>query len=372
MKPIVIDCGTGYTKAGFSGDESPRCIFPTVIGSPKPHIQMVGGQNKEFFIGAEAFSKSDFLNLRSPLENGSITSWEDMDKMWHHTFYNELIVNPEEHSVILTEKPLIPRVNQEKIIQIIFETFNVQGYYSGIQAVFSLFSLGRTTGLVWDAGHGLSFSVPVYEGYCLPHAIQRSSVSGLDITNYLLGLIAETGVNTDLIKIKEIQDIKEQYCYVSDDYQSEIQKSNQGKIAQQTIKLPDNITVSLSNQLFSAPEILFSPNKINTPSEGIHQQIHTSLEKCDSDVKLELYSNIVLTGGTSMFKGLSKRMEKEIQAVSTTPSPNVQIIATPERKNSVWLGGSVFGSLEQFSQMIITKGEFKEEGAIIVHYKRYC
>lgn len=309
--------------------------------------------------------------MRSPLENGTIVSWEDAEKIWHHTFFNELMTSPDEHPLILTEKPLSPRTNREKIIEIIFETFKVPGYYTSVQSIFSLFSLGRTTGLAWDSGHGQSYTVPIYEGYCLPHAIQRSSVSGLSISQFLMELIVEPGVNVGSLKEEDVQDLKEKHCYVSEDFQAETQRSTQGKISKKNIKLPDNLTISLDSQLFTAPEILFSPSKFRLPGEGAHQQIHAALEKCDADVKGELYNNIILTGGSSMFQGLPKRFEKEIQAVATTPSPNVQILATPERKNSVWLGGSVFGSLDQFPSMMITRSEFKEEGSMIVHHKCY-
>lgn len=367
---VVIDNGTGFTKAGFAGAESPKSIFPTIVGYPKSNVQMIGGQNKEYFVGFEACAKSDLLYLHQPVENGVITNWEDIERIWNHTFYNELVVNPEEHSVVLTEKPMSSRVNREKMIQIMFETFNVKGFYLGVQAVLALFSIGRTTGIVWDSGEGVSFSVPIYEGYGIPHATLRSEISGMDITKHLQSVILSRGISAENIKLEDAKTMKERICTVAYDYQAEEQRSQQGKINPITVKLPNGTLFTYTNEGFKTAEILFQPSLAGVQADGINQLIYTSIEKCDSDIRKELYSNIVLSGGPSMFKGLPERIEKELIAVAS-PALKVKVVATPERKNAVWVGGSVLGSLDAFPQMMIDKNEYREEGYQIVHRKYY-
>jgi actin-related protein len=170
---LVVDNGSGVIKAGFSGKEAPISIFPSIIGRPKNLNVLIGVECKDEYIGDEAQQKRGFLKISYPIEHGIIKDFDDMEKIWDHTFYIELRVSPDEHAVLLTEAPQNPMVNREKTTQMIFERYNVPAMYLAIQPCLSLYSAGRTTGIVCDSGDGRTSVAPIYEGFSIPHSVDK-------------------------------------------------------------------------------------------------------------------------------------------------------------------------------------------------------
>merc|ERR1711874_234045 len=245
--------------------------------------------------GDEAQAKRGILSLKYPIEHGIVTNWDDMEKIWHHTFYNELRVAPEENSILLTEAPLNPKANREKMCQIMFETYNSPE--------------------------------------------------------------------------KEIvRDVKEKLCYCALDFNEEMQKAEASSDMEKQYELPDGNVITIGNERFRCPEVLFSPNVIGMESAGVHRLTFDSIMKCDVDIRRDLYKNIVMSGGTTMFTGIPERLEKEMKALAPQ-NMDIKVIAPPERKYSVWIGGSILASLSTFEEMWVTKEEYDESGPTIVHRK---
>jgi actin len=365
---VVIDNGSGMIKAGIAGDDAPRVYFPSVVGVPK-YDKMIGSDDKSFYIGQDAINKKGVLTLEYPLENGIVKNWDYMEKIWHYTYYNELKTDPQEQPVLLTEAPLNPKKNREDMIEIFFEKFKVPAFYVFTQAVLALYASGRTTGVVCDSGDGVTHIVVVYDGYSIKHATSRMDLAGRNLTDYLTKHLAEDGYNFASTAEREIaKDIKEKLCYVALDFQEESKAFHNSADKKVEYELPDGQKIRIGDVLIRTPECLFNPSMIGLDIPGIHRSIYNSIQKTDMDLRRDLFENVTLSGGTTMYDGLQERLNKELSSLVSN-NTKVKIIAPMERKYSIWIGGSVLATLATFQASWVQQAEYQEVGPSIVHRK---
>eukprot|EP00941_MAST-03F_sp_MAST-3F-sp1_P002521 g2521.t1 len=368
---IVIDNGSDSVKAGFTGDAAPRSCFRTMVGRSKHAGIMVATGMKSAYVGNEAHEKRGTLDLSYPIQGGEVSNWKDAEKMWHYTFYEALKVPPEEHPVLMTDAPLNSMNKREKMVELLFETFNVPAMYVGMQAVLSLYAAGRTTGCVLDYGHGASHTVPVYEGYALPHSIRKETVVGEDITQYLKELLHEKGYHfSTLAELEVIRELKDRMTYVALDYEKEMVRTKEDlRLIEKRYELPDGSVLHLGEERFKCAETFFKPSLLGkTEALSIHESVVKCIENCEFSIRKTLYDNITICGGSTLFPNFDLRLQSEL-ASSAPPSTVLSVVAAPERKYSAWIGGSILSSLETFGVMWVRKEEFEETGAVIVHRK---
>eukprot|EP00727_Mastigamoeba_balamuthi_P000974 m51a1_g10874 putative actin (356) ;mRNA; f:8841-10027 len=348
---VVIDHGSGMCKAGFAGDDEPRAAFPSVVGSPRHTVAMVGTGHRGSYIGDEAQALRGILSLRYPVRHGAVARWDDVEAIWRHVYDNELRVGPEGQPVLLSEPPRGPRADREAAAQLLFESFGVPALHVALQAVLALYASGTTTGVVLDTGDGVSHVVPVYRGYTMPHAIVRTNLGGHDLTDHQRGHSLTTTAECEIVR-----DIKEKLCYVALDPAAELRRSYESTTLERSYELPDGQAISVGSERFRCPEALFDPSLLGIEAPGLHEMVYSSVARCDIDLRAALYNNVVLSGGNSMFAGLSERLKAEVAALAPAGA-HVQVVAPPERKYSVWIGGSILASLSSFQSMWVTSKE---------------
>ncbi|KAL3313618.1 Actin, aortic smooth muscle [Cichlidogyrus casuarinus] len=361
---VIVDLGSGVCKAGFGGDDAPRCTIPTLVGRPL-HNQYIKLDRKSLYIGQEAQSARGILKLQYPMEKGIVRSWDDMEAFMHNLFFNELRIIPEEHTFLLSEPPLSPKSNKERMAQVMFETFNCKALHVADQSVLTLYATGRTTGLVIDCGEGLTKVVPIYEGYAMPISINKTDLAGYELTSHMMRLLSKCGYSFGSSAEREIaRDLKERLCYVKKEMHNEDQAEERG------YELPDGETIAIGNERYECSEMLFQPALYGVEQLGIHELVYDSINKCTVDLRRHLYSDLVLSGGSTLFPGFDERLLKEI----TNLAPNgmkIRMSTSPAscRKYWAWLGGSIVSALTQFQQMWVTKADYTEYGPSYMHRK---
>ncbi|KAJ1432694.1 actin A [Ochromonadaceae sp. CCMP2298] len=330
MQVLVVDNGSGMCKDGWAGYPDLRAVFSSAVGRPKYPRATAGMYKTNAYVGDEAQSKRGVLTLKYPIERGIVTNWDDMEKIWDHTFKKELRVKPEEHPMLLTEAPLNPKKDRERMTQIMFETFNVPAMYVHNQAVLSLYASGCTTGCVLDSGDGYTFTTT-----------------------------AEREI---------VRDVKEKLTYVALDFDAESKTASQSSALEKSYALPDGNVIVLGNERFRCAEVLFQPSLIGKKASGIHDCTFQTIMKCDVDIRKDLYANNLLAGGTTMCTGFAERLTKELTALAPLTT-KIEVVAPPEREYSAWIGGFMFASADAFPKMCISKAEYDDHGPKIVNRK---
>lgn len=381
-KLIVCDNGTGFVKCGYAGSNFPSHIFPSMVGRPIIRaVNKIGDiEVKDLMVGDEASALRSLLELNYPMENGVVRNWEDMCHVWDYTFGpKKMDIDPTNAKILLTEPPMNPTKNREKMIQVMFEKYGFAGAYVAIQAVLTLYAQGLLSGVVVDSGDGVTHICPVYEGFAISHLTRRLDIAGRDITRYLIKLLLLRGYAFNhSADFETVRMMKERLCYIGYDIETEQRLALETTVLVESYTLPDGRVVKVGGERFEAPEALFQPHLINVEGQGIAELAFSTIQAAHIDMRSELYKHIVLSGGSTMYPGLPSRLEREIKQlflervlkndVTKLHKFKIRIEDPPRRKDMVFIGGAVLAEvMKDRDTFWLSKQDYQENGVSILH-----
>lgn len=399
---IIIDNGSGFCKAGFAEDDFPRSVFPPFVSCQSKcggKTKIVGSEYKDQYVGDEApVCKNVFCNKPKPyvpIQRGIITDWNSMDKVWHHIFYNELRVVSDHHPVLITESPNTPKAVSEKMTEVMFEKFSIPLFYKACPSLLSLYASGRIAGAILDIGNSQSHCVSVLEGNVLPQSIKCSEIAGKDLSHFLIAKLLRNYPLPFRSKFRIAEDIKAMHCIVSSKSSISLKPHsllytttssageavncnthNDGNSMNYT--LPDGEIIKLFPDTYTCPNVFFNPQLFQMPVDGVHAILRNSISSVDCDAQRVLVSNIVLSGGSTLFPGFADRLENELcnfftsenSSSSSFNNNTINVFSPDDRKYSAWIGGSVLASqIQTNTNLWASKLEYNEFGPEIINKK---
>eukprot|EP01129_Flabellula_baltica_P014682 TRINITY_DN70_c0_g1_i2.p1 TRINITY_DN70_c0_g1~~TRINITY_DN70_c0_g1_i2.p1 ORF type:complete len:418 (+),score=120.46 TRINITY_DN70_c0_g1_i2:17-1270(+) len=400
LPAVVLDNGTGYTKMGYAGNSEPSYIIPTAIAANDEGTRSKDGvPDLDFYVGDEAIEHSSSHGINYPIRHGLIDNWTHMEKVWQHCIFKYLRSEPEDHYFLLTEPPLNPPENREFTAEVMFETFNVPGLYIAVQAVLALAASWTSkqvtnktlTGTVIDSGDGVTHVIPVAEGYVIGSSIKHIPLAGRTITQFIQQLHRERGESIPpSMSLDVAKRVKETYSYVCPDLVKEYKKyeTDPEKWFKQyhghNPSRNQDFTVDVGYERFLGPEIFFNPEIFSSDFlTPLPEVVDTCIQSCPIDTRRGLYKNVVLSGGSTMFKDFGRRLQRDLKHKTKARQEQserlfggkyaarpveVKVISHSMQRFAVWFGGSILASTAEFYSVCHTKEQYDEYGPSICRY----
>ena len=368
FQTVVVDIGSCVFKCGYSGGSRPQFAFDDSLGVSKyPYIAESKQSQKDFYISSEANWRTGVLNFKHPAKKGVIEDWDNMQKILHESLYNQMRIEPQAHPFIFTHSLAAPNEQNERLAEIMFETYNIPGICFQPVDKLTLLSCGRKTGVVVECGDQVTSISAIFEGFRIPQATRITHVSGNSVTEYIMNILSQNPDRekgeTDYNLAREIKKV----CYIAYDYKREVeaQKFNK-RILEYT--LPDGSKLNINDESFKAPEFLFRPHIFGVEGKGIHTLLAESVTSCDCFIQPRLLKNICLGGGSTLFKGFDARMEKEAKDI-LGPTVHSKVYATPQRGFAAWYGAAIFSAQQTFIYDLVTREQYNNEGKSLISTK---
>merc|ERR1719158_2026342 len=333
---------------------------------------------KETYVGNQAQALRGILALSSPIKQGTVHCWEDLEAIWDHVYSRELGVASSDLPALAPLPPLVSRQDEVTMAELLVEKMGVPALYLANKSVMSLYGGGQMTGVAVDSGHDTTYIVPAYQGKPIQDATLVLKVGGRQVTEHLMSQLINGKYSfpddnfllwrkkkktkfTVSSKLEIIREMKEQYCYISVDYDARVADP---AFQEESIRLPDGNMIVMGKETFLAPEIMFQPSLASKKSCGLSQLIYYSVLKCDEKIRPELLSNITLSGGNTKFPGFEKRLYQELTGLFDEKT-NIKVRALPNREILGWVGAARLSNLSSFQRFWLTKADYQENGPVM-------
>ncbi len=374
---IILDIGSGSIKGGRGSDSLPPLVMPSVAGAAPKKVNILKKKAAEedalagrpYLVGHEAIANVGKVTVEAPIDRGVVKNWQQVEHMLRQAFEDlEAIDDLPGVGVVLTQPSYHPLANSETLAQLMFESFDSGSLAFVTQGSCALYASGRTTGVVLESGEGITQVLPIFDSMIVTTGGNRINFGGKEVTDHFSRILFEKGYCfTGPADRFTVQRMKEELCIVSGDYSADLAKAEEEL---EDFELPDGQMIGVGKERFRASEILFNPGILHSELPSLAEFVSTSVKACGIDVRPHLLGNIVLSGGNTLFGGFAERLKEDV--LKSFPGfGGVKVIDSPDRKFGVWVGASVLAGLSSFSESVITKDVYDENGPSIVHnYRR--
>ena len=386
METLVIDIGTGYTKIGFAGNFEPTETFPSSLHQRSFRTRNFGNF-LDVELGTTSTSGIPEAERADILQHGQIRDWDVYERFLHHIYFERLRADPEEHFSMLTEPPMTAPEVRERLAELMFETFSVPGFYIGVQAVMALFAsrlskkTGRSlTGVVVDSGAGVTHVLPIVSGYVVSSCVKHLPLAGGDVTNFIAQLLRARREDVPGERLKKVaEEIKEQFSYNCPSVPAEFARFDAGGEPDRGFRVFEfdhrgtTHRVDVGYEQFLAPEILFNPGLVGSNfGHSLPQLVDQAVRQAPLTSRLELYNNVILSGGTTLFKDFDKRLQRDLNHILKNEHNNqkakARVITHSKQKYAVWFGASILAKVPEFPSNVHTKAKYEEVGPRIARH----
>ncbi|GMH17344.1 hypothetical protein Nepgr_019185 [Nepenthes gracilis] len=359
MEAVVVDAGSKLLKAGFAvPDQPPSLIIPTKMKRVP-----------------EDESANDHILYKDitvdPIVQGMVRDWDAIEDLLHHVLHASLGWEfGNEGHILFTDPILTPKAVREHLVQLMFEKFNVSGFYAAEQPVLSLYAAGRISGCTVDVGHGKIDIAPVIEGAVQHIASRRFDIGGADLTSLLIQELSKSNPLVNL-NVWDVEKLKEQYASCAED-EAAYEKTKQS-CPNEKHTLPDGQVITIGRERYTVGEALFQPSILGLEANGIVEQLVHCILSVSSENHRQLLENTVLCGATSSMAGFENRFQKEASLSPSAIHPTV--VKPPEYMPEnlplyqAWVGGAILAKVIFPQNQHISKADYDENGPAIVHRK---